>query len=135
MKNILNISEATVIALHATVFLLNKNSPVSANIIAEGLGVSKHHLSKILRELVINNIISSIKGPSGGFFITPKQSETSFMEIFEIIDGKFIPVNCLFNKPPCIKSQKCIMSDFLCRLNSEFKDHFNNTKIKNFKEK
>ncbi len=134
MKGLINISEAAAIGLHAAVLLVNEESAVSAGYMAERLGVSKHHLSKVLRDLVVAGLVTSVKGPKGGFCLTAKQQNTSFMQVLEAIDGKVKPANCLFNRKPCLKG-KCILGNLLCRLNSEFLDYFTNTQIKNFKEK
>lgn len=134
MKNILNLTEGTAIALHSMVFLVNKETPVSAACIAETLGVSKHHLSKVLRTLAVAGLVSSSKGPQGGFFLSKSQRKTSFMQVLEAVEGKVVPAGCLFARKPC-SDGKCILGSLLCRLNSEFTDYFNNTKIKDFKEK
>lgn len=130
----MNISEATAIGLHSMVLLANEEAPVSASYIAETLGVSKHHLSKVLRDLVVAGFLASIKGPKGGFKLLPSQLNTSFMQILIAIDGSPKAAECLFAQKPCPK-RKCILGNLLCRLNSEFRDYFNNTKIIDFKEK
>lgn len=134
MKNILNLTEGTAIALHAMVLLVNQEESVSAVYLAETLGVSKHHLSKVLRHLVIAGLVTSSKGPQGGFFLSKNQRKASFMQVLEAVEGKAPPANCLFARKPC-SDGKCILGSLLCRLNSEFRDYFNNTKIKDFKEK
>lgn len=132
MKNIVNLSEATAIGLHAMTFIVKQEKPVSATHIAEALGVSAHHLSKVLRHLVVADLLSSQKGPSGGFYLTEEQAETSFMQILEATDGKPKMAECLFGRKPCEKG-KCILGSLLCQLNTEFIQYFKNTKIKSFK--
>ncbi len=134
MKSLMNVSEATAIGLHAMTLMVNEDAPVSAFYIAEKLGVSKHHLSKVLRDLVMAELLSSIKGPSGRFFLTESQQETTFMQIFEAIEGKVEMYDCIFGRQPCSK-RTCILGSLLCNLNTEFSTYFNNTKIINFKEK
>lgn len=134
VKNILNLTEAAAIALHAMVLLVNEEEPVSAAYIAEMLGVSKHHLSKVLRNLAVAGLVTSSKGPQGGFSLSKIQKKTSFMQVLEAVEGKTVSTNCLFARKPC-SDGKCILGSLLCRLNSEFRDYFNNTRIKDFKEK
>ena len=43
--------------------------------------------AKILQTLVRENVISSIKGPNGGFFIDPKSKPISLATIVRAIDG------------------------------------------------
>jgi len=134
MSVLINISEAAAIGLHAVVLLANEKQPVSAAYIADKLGVSKHHLSKVLRDLVVAGLVTSVKGPKGGFKLLPKQLEATFMQVLEALEGKVKPAECLFNRRRCSKKQ-CILGDLLHNLNSGFTHYFNNTKIKNFKEK
>ncbi len=130
---LINISEATAIALHAAVLLANRDEPASAAAIAAELGVSKHHLSKILRLLVIRNRIASSKGPRGGFFLTERQKRATFMQIMEAVEGKVRPAECLFGRRPCAR-KPCILGGLLCRMNAAFEEYFNNTSLMNFKE-
>jgi len=133
MNVLINISDAAAIGLHAVVLLANQDKPVSAAYIADQLEVSKHHLSKVLHDLVVAGLIISVKGPKGGFKLSHQQLETTFMQVLEALEGKVKPADCLFNRKRC--SKQCILGDLLKNLNSGFTHYFNNTKIKNFKEK
>ena len=65
---VLNISECSSLALHAARAVARSGSPMTAERIAGAAGISKHHLSKALRKMVEAGIISSSRGPNGGFF-------------------------------------------------------------------
>lgn len=133
MGNVLKISEAASLALHAmTVMAQKKDELVSVKDISNTLDVSANHLSKVLQRLVKADLVKSIKGYGGGFKITHKPEEITFLEIYEAIDGKFKPTNCLLDKPSC--SQKCIMGNLLTSLNSQVEEFFRNTKLSDFIE-
>ena len=72
-KRVLNISESSSIALHAARALVRAESPMTSAEIAEESGVSRHHLSKVLRKMVEAGIVSALKGPNGGFYFTEEQ--------------------------------------------------------------
>lgn len=125
MSSILKISEAVSLGIHACIIIAkSQNSKISANKIAESLSASEDHLAKVLQRLVKAKIISSNRGPKGGFILARKPSEISLMEIYEAIDGE-MPVknNCLFEKPAC-KSSVCPLYELLSKVNKDVKEYF-----------
>ena len=131
MSNILKISEAASIALHAMIILAKKqNEIVSVKDIANQLEISANHLSKVLQRLVKAELVTSIKGNKGGFRLAKNPGEVNFLEIYEAIDGKFRPSTCLLSKPSC--NQTCIMSDLMGSINKQVEDFFKNTKLTDF---
>lgn len=126
------ISEATAIALHATIYIVNRENKIcSLKEIAEKFNISDNHLSKVLQRLVKLGILNSTKGPKGGFSIVPEYKDMTFLEIYEIIEGKIQKHNCIFTSAHNDCS-KCIMSDLVERINNEFVDYMKNHKISDF---
>jgi Rrf2 family iron-sulfur cluster assembly transcriptional regulator len=84
------------------------------------LDLPQHFLGKILQELVPLRIISSMKGPGGGFYLTNENKKASLLEIIEAIDGhSLLPAaplvldNALKNIPALfIKSSKPVTQTF-----------------------
>jgi Rrf2 family protein len=131
MSNILKISEAASIALHAIIILASKQSElVSVKDIATQLGVSGNHLSKVLQRLVKAGLVVSIKGSKGGFKLAKNPETINFLEVYEAIDGKFKPSTCLLNKPSC--PYDCIMGDLMSSINKQVEDFFKNTNLMEF---
>lgn len=129
--SILKISEAASIALHSMIILAkNTDRLVSVKDIAEMLGVSANHLSKVMQRLTKAGYIKSIKGFNGGFKLNYKPEDITFLDIYEAIDGKLNPCNCLLSKNECIES--CIMSDLIISVNNQVKDYFKNKKLSEF---
>ena len=129
----IKMSEAMAIALHSMIYIANReNELCTVKDIAENFGISENHLSKVLQRLVKCGLLTSVKGPKGGFSILSGAKNTTFMEIYQLIEGKPQQHNCLFNasKNDC---QKCIMSNLVDKLTSEFVDYMENNKISDFK--
>ena len=133
-SRILNISEATVIALHALRLIAASDTCLNSADIASRARVSQAHLSKVLRKLVTAGMLSVKRGPAGGFYLTKEQAGASFMEVYELFDGKCIAHNCVFQAGPC-GGKECIFGDFISRINGEFVKFFTKTKISNRKRK
>ncbi|HBG48509.1 MAG TPA: Rrf2 family transcriptional regulator [Cyanobacteria bacterium UBA9971] len=131
MSNILKISEAASIALHAMLILASKgNKLVSVKDIAGKLNISENHLSKVLQRLAKAGLVVSIKGNKGGFRLAKNPDTINFLEIYEAIDGKFKPSACLLNKPSC--SHACIMGDLMNSINKQIEEYFSKTKLTEF---
>ncbi|MBR1907732.1 Rrf2 family transcriptional regulator [bacterium] len=126
------ISEASAIALHSIIYINNKDETSSLKEIAGEFNISANHLSKVLQRFVKEGVLISVKGPSGGFKINQKYKDMTFMEVYEIFEGKYRSHNCLFNNGHG-NCTKCIMSDLISGIEKEFTDYMTNTKISDFK--
>lgn len=127
----IKISEATAIALHAMLYIAaNKQKPAALKDIAAEFKISANHLSKVLQRLVKAGYLQSVKGPKGGFTLMPKKQNTTFLEIYETIEGKITPHYCLFasHEKTC---KHCIMGNVVKELNEEFIDYLKNNTISN----
>lgn len=132
MQSVLKISEAASIALHAMTYVaLHNDKPVSNKDIANNFGISINHLSKVLQRLVKANLLKSTKGPSGGFEMTKKCKDITFLDIYEAIDGEVGTSSCLFGKNLC-PCKTCIMGDFLNKTNKRVREFFGNKKLSDF---
>jgi len=100
--------------------------------IAKQFEISEHHLSKVLQRLVKAGFLESAKGPKGGFKISPDKADATFLEIYEVIEGKMENSSCLF--PSRVSScQDCIMGDFLKKASKDFYNYLKNKKLSDFK--
>ncbi len=124
-----NITAALAIGLHALTAIANgKGRTVRAKDIAESLNVSYNHLSKVLQMLVKDGIISSTKGPSGGFVLARKPDQIILKDIYEAIEGPLNQNKCLFGKDVC-PAGKCVFESFIAKINEEFIEYFNTKKL------
>lgn len=132
MQSVLKISEAASIGLHAMTYItFHSDEPTTTKDIANNFGVSVNHLSKVLQRLVKANLLKSTKGPLGGFELTKKCADITFLEIYEAIDGKINTGCCLFGKTVC-NSSECIMGNFLNQTNKNVKEFFGNKRLSDF---
>lgn len=73
-------------ALYISIKSIN-GSRLSIPEIAKEIDAPEPFTAKILQTLVRKKIISSIKGPNGGFFLDPKSKPASLSSIVKAIDG------------------------------------------------
>ncbi|HSN10131.1 MAG TPA: Rrf2 family transcriptional regulator [Hanamia sp.] len=101
-------------AIKAVVYLCSKyETQQNAGIkeIAEFINGNEHTIGKILQTLVKQNIINSMKGPSGGFFISKQQQKQPIINIVEAIDGRQVFKSCGLGLSKCSASHPCPIHD------------------------
>lgn len=134
IMKILNISEATLIALHSLVFIAkSKDVPLSVKQISSGIGSSVNHVSKILQRMATQGFINSIRGPKGGFILISDPKKLLLIEIYESIQGKIEDTFCPFNEKACTFN-KCLFQGLDKKISQEFIDYLNNTSLADLTE-
>ena len=90
--------------------------------LATELDIPKPFLSKILQQLSKAEIISSLKGRGGGFYLTEKNREHKLIDVIKCIDGRNFFNTCILGLNSCDSKNPCLL-------------HFEYTKIKKHLEK
>tara|TARA_B100000508_G_scaffold140109_1_gene140159 strand:+ start:569 stop:1033 length:465 start_codon:yes stop_codon:yes gene_type:complete len=128
-KNILMLTRAAKYAVRASLYLaINSsiNKKVGAKKIAEVLDMPLPFLAKQLQQLSRMKLISSTKGPSGGFFLNDKNREKSLWDVIVGIDGEEWYNECFLGKEECNKSSPCsihpLVESFRKKMRKEFQE-------------
>lgn len=79
--------------------------------IAEVIEASEHTVGKLLQVLVKEQVINSLKGPNGGFYVTAKQQNQPVINIVDAIDGKELFKQCGLGLSKCSSSHPCPIHD------------------------
>lgn len=74
---------------------------------ADALQIPKHFLSKVLQQLTRNQLVTSTKGPHGGFYLTEENERTTIDRIVEVIDGPGLFKACVLGMPECSSRHPC----------------------------
>ncbi|MGB0850883.1 MAG: RrF2 family transcriptional regulator [Bacteroidia bacterium] len=85
--------------------------------------------AKILQALVKENIVTSIKGPAGGYEISKENSETTLLQVVEIIDGEKIYNGCGLGLKKCNPSRPCPMHDRFIQIRTDLKNMLTSTSL------
>lgn len=110
-------SKACEYAIRAALYISVKSidgSKLGIKEIAKEIDSPEHFTAKILQTLSREGIISSIKGPNGGFFLDPKSKPIPLNAIVKAIDGDDI-LNC------CSLGLKQCSDKFPCPIHNEIK--------------
>ena len=80
---------------------------ILAREIAEHHDLSYHFLGKILQGLVKNGLLTSQKGPGGGFMLAKSASEITLLEVIHAIEGPNVLEGCVLGLPRCGEPNPC----------------------------
>lgn len=106
------LSKSSKYGIRAVLYIARNASPtkkIGSREIAETLDIPAPFLAKTLQGLSRKGIISSAKGPGGGFYLTEKNTRKSIFDIIESIDGFQRFEGCFIGHPECDDSQPCIV--------------------------
>lgn len=110
MSKIITLSEASTIGLHAMVLIARSGEGMNVQTVADKTGSSRHHIAKVMQRLVKDNMLTSTRGPSGGFVLKKKPTEINLLQIYECIEGKIEITNCPLDHEICA-FEKCLMNN------------------------
>lgn len=128
MTSLLKISEAASLALHTVCFLAQKGEELATtNHIAVTLGVSGAHLSKVLQRMAKAGLVESVRGPSGGWRLARKGADITLLEVYEAIEGRLAPAECLLGSLAC--GGECMMGDLVRQVNCLVMERLTKTKV------
>lgn len=74
--------------------LCNTSERISIREIAARQGIPEHFLQKVLMDLKDAGLVSSRKGPSGGFHLSKRLEEISLFDVVEALESKFPGGGC-----------------------------------------
>ena len=111
-------------AIKAVIYLASKfesGEKAGMKEIAGFINASEHTVGKILQTLVKENIINSVKGPNGGFYITPKQTNLPIINVINAIDGKEVFDECGLGLSKCSAIHPCPIHNDYKKIRDQFK--------------
>ena len=103
------LSQTAIYALQAVMHLAEAGvgEPQRVDDIAEALGVPRNYLAKILNGLVRSGVLTSTRGPGGGFTLALDPSGLFLAEVIQPFDDVAHDSSCLLGRARCSDSAPC----------------------------
>lgn len=117
-------------AIRSVLFLTLKTSPdskMSIVSIANELKLPTHFLGKILQRLAKEKIISSTKGPNGGFFMSEANKKGVLKSVILCIDGNGFYTDCSLGLDSCNAESPCVFHNSFAKLKIDIVEITNKT--------
>ena len=112
------------------------NRPISIKTIAGQEGISPEFLEQIFFRLKKSGIISSVRGPGGGFILTKKPGEVSIKDILDAVGEPTFPTPCTDPDDPdrCERKENCRITHTWQRFNDVINDFLAGLTLKDILE-
>lgn len=99
--------------------------------VAEKVDSPEAFTAKILGALVKHDLVQSVKGPYGGFYIEPSKIDSiKLSDIVFAIDGDTIYNGCGLGLSECDSERPCPLHDRFVEIRADLKNMLNNTTIR-----
>jgi len=124
-------------AMRAVFFIAHRTSSggkVGIKEIALGISSPEHFLAKILQDLSRRGIVSSAKGPNGGFFIDERNLKRPLSHIVEAVDGNGLFTGCGLGLENCSEINPCPLHNQFKAIREQIHRMLENTAIEEFNE-
>jgi Rrf2 family protein len=84
----MRLTRASVYALHAVAYMASQeeDGPIPSGVIADERDISERFLLKVLKPLVTARILTSAKGPHGGYRLAKPANQITLLEVMEAVD-------------------------------------------------
>jgi Rrf2 family protein len=106
-------SKTTEYALRATIYIAQKGTAdhkLSIEEIAAAIDSPQSFTAKILQMLARGNkVVSSVKGPRGGFYITQKSRDLPASAILDAVNDREVLTKCILGLSQCSQKNPCPM--------------------------
>lgn len=131
------LSNTSKYAIRAVIYLAlyaGKDKKIGIKQISKELNIPTPFLGKILQTLAKHKLLSSTKGPHGGFGLGKNAEEISLIEIVDIIDGQDLFNKCMIRLEDCNEKEPCSAHRKYIEIRKNLQVLFQSEKISDFVE-
>ncbi len=133
MSQLLKISEAASIAMHALILLAERQGELLSNSkIAEAFNVSANHSSKVLQRLIKTGFVKAVRGPGGGYSLAVDPEKVSLLDIYRAVDGEPDTSACLFGEGKHCSVETCLFSRLICDTEKLLQKHLGSVTLADY---
>ncbi|MBC9932073.1 RrF2 family transcriptional regulator [Chitinophaga qingshengii] len=127
------LSKTAEYALRATIYIALKGSEdnkLGIEEIAKGIDSPRSFTAKILQLLTQNNrVISSVRGPNGGFYLTDRARKLPVKAILAAVEEENVITKCVLGLKECSETRPCPMHTQYKNIKKQLKQMFEKTAI------
>ncbi|EHM10918.1 putative transcriptional regulator [Thermanaerovibrio velox DSM 12556] len=132
MRDIIRLSEAASLGLHALVLLAKPGTGrLTVKEMAEQMGASPAHLSKVVQQLSRLGFVRSKSGPGGGVELQRPPGEISLLQVYEALEGPYRVGGCPLGREVC-PFRGCIFGGLFSRVQEQVTDFLEHTTLGDF---
>jgi Rrf2 family iron-sulfur cluster assembly transcriptional regulator len=108
--------------------LRSNAGPVALAAISQRQQISLSYLEQLFGKLRRNALVSSVRGPGGGYLLAKNLEDVSVADIIRAVDEPIDATSC-GGKENCHDDQKCITHDLWAGLNEHIFEYLSSVKL------
>lgn len=126
-------SQATNYALHTMLYIVSlpAGTTIGVQELAAFQSLSPTYLSKILTKLVKSGLIESTPGVNGGYTLTKKKEDVSFLDVIQAVEG----TASLFHCGAGLQHDACMIQHVMMDAEHRLEAYLHERKLVEFAEK
>ncbi len=132
-KTITMFSKACEYGIRAVLYIAEqseKGNRVPIKEISREIDSPEAFTAKILQQLARNQIVDSVKGPTGGFSIDSGRIKNLLLrDIVNAIDGDAIYIGCGLGLPECSEEKPCPVHHKFAKIREDIREMLDNTYV------
>lgn len=131
------LSNASQYAIRSILYLAmysNNDQKIGVKKMADALETPKPFLAKLLQKLSRDELVTSLKGPTGGFYLTDQNLEKSVWDVINCIDGTEKFDQCFLGLSKCSDKNPCPVHFTVVPFRNKILKDFKDKTIKKFVE-
>jgi len=82
--------------------------PLQLKAIASREDISNKYLEQLMTILKTSGLVRSLRGPKGGYMLAKPPNEVKLNEVFTVLEGPLVTVECLQHPQFCPRCAECI---------------------------
>ena len=108
--------------------LRSDKGPVSLAEISGRQGISLSYLEQLFAKLRSNDLVSSVRGPGGGYRLSRDATQISVAQIIDAVNESVDATSC-GGEGDCHQGEKCLTHDLWTSLNTHIFDYLKGVKL------
>lgn len=119
-------------AIRAMIFIAQKTkdgNKVGIKEIAKGIDSPEHFIAKILQDLSRKQLLQSLKGPNGGFYLDTENRKSSLADIVKVVDGDKLFTGCGLGLKECSEKRPCPIHHEFKKIRTDMHTLLQNSKL------
>lgn len=110
------LSNSAKYAIKAVLYLAMKsdeNNRIMVKDISEPINVPQAYIAKLLQQLSREGIISSVKGPKGGFYLNDDNKKNTLMDVINVVGDEDKLSSCVLSLKECNAEKPCPLHELV----------------------
>lgn len=128
MNGMFRLSEATSLAVHGMALLAMSGKRMSIKEMVEVLEVSEAHMAKVFQRLSKEGLVTSLRGPRGGFELSRARDSITLYDIYVAMEGEPDTHKCLLCLSRC-PFKSCIFPNVPEKISDDFLKYLKKTTL------